>query len=264
MNKERIEELIGKYNEGQADPSEIHTIEQLIEEGAIELSQLNELNKLEARVMKLEFPESSISLDDHFYAMLSKMKKESKGFSWGSFFSWPANGPELIPRLAFASVLLLLGFFAGYWLKPSAADSQQVEQLSQQVTDLKEMMMLSLLEKESATDRLRAVNLTSEMSNVSATVTSALLQTLNQDDNINVRLAALEMLKPYARDSRVREELVRSIAVQESPLVQLSLAELMVALQEKSSVKEFEKILKSDKTPADVKRKIEESIKVMI
>lgn len=263
MDKERIEELIRKYNEGQSDPSEIHTIEQLIEEGVIELSQLSELNRLDASVMKLEFPESSIALDDHFYAMLAKMKKESNGFSWGSFFSWPA-WPELAPRLAFASVLLLLGFFVGYWLKPSAADSQQVEQLSQQVTDLKEMMMFSLLEKESATDRLRAVNLTSEMSKVSDNVTSALLQTLNHDDNINVRLAALDMLKPYARDSRVREELVRSIAVQESPLVQLSLAELMVALQEKSSVKEFEKILKSDKTPSDVKRKIEESIKVMI
>jgi hypothetical protein len=260
MKKERIEELIRKYNEGQADPSEIHTIEQLIEEGVIELSQLHELNKLDDSMMKMEFPEASIALDDHFYAMLKKMKKESQGFSWGSFFSWP----ELAPRLAFASVLLLLGFFVGYLLKPSAADSQQVEQLSQQVTDLKEMMMFSLLEKESATDRLRAVNLTSEMNNVSANVTSALLQTLNHDDNINVRLAALDMLKPYARDGRVREELVRSIAVQESPLVQLSLAELMEALQEKSSVKEFEKLLKSDKTPADVKRKIEESIKVMI
>jgi hypothetical protein len=45
--------------------------------------------------------------------------------------------------------------------------------------------------------------------------------------------------------------------------VQVALAELMVALQEKSSVKELEKILKSNKTPKEVKKRIEESIKTM-
>lgn len=257
MDKEKMDELIMKYNEGLADPSEIKMIEHLIETSAIELTQLRELNSLEERIKVMEFPQPSKALDDIFYAMLSKVKKDNRGFSWTNFFSWP----EVAPKLAFASIALILGFFSGYLLKP--ADSQQVEQLSQQVTDLKEMMMFSLLEKESATDRLKAVNLTSEMSTVSSNVTSALLQTLNQDENINVRLAALDMLKPYVRDNRVREELVRSIAMQESPLVQLALAELMVALQEKSSVKEFEKILKSDKTPSDVRKKIEESLKVM-
>jgi hypothetical protein len=43
----------------------------------------------------------------------------------------------------------------------------------------------------------------------------------------------------------------------------VALAELMAALQEKSSVKALEQILKSDSTPGDVKKRIEESIKVM-
>lgn len=259
MDKEKIEELIVKYNEGQADPSEIKTIEQLIEAGTIELSQLHELKSLEEQVFKIELPVPAADLDDRFYRMLSAMKKESKGFSWSNFFSWP----ELAPRLALASVTLLIGFMIGYLFVPSPESNKEVAQLSQQVSDLKEMMMLSLLEKESATERLKAVSLTSEMSSASDNVTSALLQTLNFDENINVRLAALDALKPYARDSRVREELVRSISKQESPLVQVALAELMVALQEKSSVKELRKLLESDRTPKEVKKKIEESIKTM-
>jgi len=122
---------------------------------------------------------------------------------------------------------------------------------------------LTMLEKESATERLKAVSLTSEMSNVSSKVTNALLQTLNNDENINVRLEALEAIKPFVRDSRIRAELVRSIAKQESPLVQVALAELMVALQEKSSVKELQKILQRERTPQEVKKRIEESIKTM-
>lgn len=259
MEQERIQELILKYNEGQADPSEIRLIEQLIEEGVIELSQLRELSLLNEQVMKLESPEPSTDLDDNFYQMLKTVKAKNKGFSWSSFFDWP----EVAPRLAFASVTLVLGFLAGYLLFPSPSSNQQVAELKDEVLEMKEMMMLSLLERESATERLKAVNLTNEMSSVSATVTNALLQTLNNDENINVRLEALEALKPFVRDSKIRAELVRSIAKQESPLVQVALAELMVKLQEKSSVKELQKILKSERTPQEVKKRIEESIKTM-
>jgi hypothetical protein len=258
MEKERIQELIVKYNEGQANPSEIKMIERLIEDGSIELSQLHELNAVQEQVLKIESPLPSSELDDRFYKMLAAQKRESKGFSWGSFFSWP----ELAPRLAFASVTLLVGILIGYLFLPSPKSNQEIAKMSTEISDLKEMMMFSLLEKESASDRLKAVSLTSEMS-ASEKVTNALLQTLNSDDNINVRLAALDALKPYVRDSKVREELVRSISKQESPLVQIALAELMVALQEKSSVKELEKILKNDRTPKEVKKKIEESIKTM-
>lgn len=259
MEQERIEELIVKYNEGQADPSEIKLIEQLIEEGRIELSQLRELSLLEEQVMKLEAPVPSTDLDDNFYQMLRTVKAKNKGFSWSSFFSWP----ELAPKLAFASVALVLGFLGGYLFVPSPSSNKELAVLRDEVVQMKEMMMLSLLEKESATDRLKAVSLTNEMSSVSDKVTTALLQTLNNDENINVRLEALEALKPFVRDSRIRAELVRSIAKQESPLVQIALAELMVELQEKSSVKELQKILKSERTPQEVKKRIEESIKTM-
>jgi len=129
---------------------------------------------------------------------------------------------------------------------------------------LKEMVMLSLLEKESATDRLKAVSLTSEMTQASKKVTEALIQTLNEDGNINVRLAALDALRPYTHESSVRESLIRSISNQSSPMVQVALAELMVQLHEKKSVKELRKLLEEEATPKDVKERIEESIQVLI
>jgi len=259
MEQERINELVAKYNENQADPAEIKLIEQMIEEGRIELSQLRELSQLEELVMSVETPSPSRDLDDNFYQMLRTMKGKNKGFSWSRFFAWP----EFAPKLAFAAVMLIIGFLGGYLLFPSPSSNKEVAELKDEVLQMKEMMMLSLLEKESATERLKAVSLTSEMTSVSDKVTNALLQTLNNDENINVRLEALEALKPFVRDSRIRSELVRSIGKQESPLVQVALAELMVQLQEKSSVKELKKILENENTPRDVKKQIEESIKTM-
>jgi hypothetical protein len=71
-------------------------------------------------------------------------------------------------------------------------------------------------------------------------------------------------LKPYVNNSEVRAELIRAISKQDSPLVQIALADLMASIQEKSSVKEFDKLLQDEKTPGDVKRRIKKSIDVLI
>ena len=258
MEKRMVKELIAKYNASQASASELKTIEQLIESGEIELTDLNDLTLLDDQILNLESPTPSVNLDDRFYRMLAEEKKSVKpAFSWKHFFSWP----ELAPKLALASITLMIGFFGGYVLQ-SPSQKTEVSVLTQEVSDLKEMMMLSLLEKESATDRLKAVSLTEEM-DASTKVTSALLQTLNNDNNVNVRLAALEALQPYVKNNHVREELIRSIGKQDSPLVQLALAELMAALQEKSSVKELQKVLENERTPKGVKSKIKETIDVL-
>lgn len=259
MEKEKTQRLIDGLNAGTLDSAERAELEALIEAGMIELSALQGLAGLERQVNAMPTPEPSQSLDRRFYEMLAVQKhRQLSRFSWAKFFS----APELMPRLAFASVALIAGIAIGYVLRPASTDGDYRE-LTTQVSELKEMMMLALLEKESATERLKAVNLTQEMDRVSSTVTSALISTLNNDENVNVRLAALEALVPYVRDSSVRTELIRSIGKQESPLVQVALAELMAQIQERSSVQELQKIIQSEKTPAEIKQRIRESIKVL-
>ena len=260
MEQEKINELIAKYNAGITTPSEEQQIEVLIGKGSIRMDELHDLHSLNDKVEMMEMPEPSSSLDHQFYSMLAIEKKPRNAFSWKAFFAWP----EFAPKLAFASVTLIIGIVAGFMLKPASENSSQMRILADQVADMKEMMMLTMLEKESATDRLKAVSLTEEMDQASQKVTKALIETLNNDSNINVRLAALDALKPYARDGVVREALIRSITKQDSPLVQVALAELMAGLQAKSSVKELQKIMDNKNTPRDVKDRIKKSIDVLI
>lgn len=262
MEVERIQELIAKYNAMTADPSELKEIERLIESGIIDINDLIELRAMEDGLERLESPVPPMSLDMKFHAMLDAEKrgKQSKKFNWSEFFSWQV----LAPKFALGSVALLVGLFAGINLRPPQhQDKEQIEILSGEIKDMKEVMMLSMLEKESPTERLKAVSLTEEMDKVSIKVTDALLQTLNSDDNVNVRLAALDALRQYSHQSEIREALIRSIARQDSPLVQVALAELMAELQAKSSVKELQRIMRDESTPIDVKKKIQESIEVL-
>lgn len=259
MEQNKIDELVAKYNEGLADPSEVLQLEGLIEEGVIELTQLRSLDQLDNQLFAVESPATSLAMDDKFYAMLAKEKRKESTSSSFSLPSWD----WLAPRLAFSIALIVAGFAGGYFFN-GGNNGSDVKLLTEQVAELKETMMLSLLEKESATDRLKAVSLTTEMDQVSQKVAQALVQTLNNDPNINVRLAALEALTPYSRDGKVREALIRSIGKQDSPLIQVALADLMGLLQEKKSVTEFEKILNDKKTPLEVKNRIKESINVLI
>jgi hypothetical protein len=258
MEKVEKDALITRFNSGEATEAECKIIETLIANGELELTDLTDIQNLAKSVDSLYDPSPSIHLDDRFYALLAKEKRKAQGFSF-SLPEWNA----LWPRLAFAICFTGIGLWIGYSVANKKTQSS-VTQLTQEVGDLKEMMMLSLLEKESATERLKAVSLTNDMSSASKNVTDALIKTLNYDDNVNVRLSALDALRPYVKDSSVRMALIKSIGIQESPLVQVALAELMAALQEKKSLQELEQLLKRKQTPDDVKKKIQESIQVII
>lgn len=263
MEKVKIDELIKKYNEGLADEAEVTLLESLLAQGRVELAQLHALQQLHKQFMQLEYPEPSPALDERFYDMLARHKTAAKGSFWKNVFSW-SPVPVPVPRLAMAVVMLFIGVAAGVWIGSTTNGAAEVALLNDQLTELREMMMLSLLEKESATERLRAVSLSHEMEAVSDKVTDALIQTLQKDPNVNVRLSALEALKPYVYKDSVRIKLVQSISQQESPLLQIALAELMAAIQEQASVTELKKLLERERTPVEVKKKIEESIQVMI
>src|SRR5689334_9400990 len=88
MEQNKIDELVAKYNEGLTDPSEVQQLEQLIEEGKVELTQLRSLDLLEDRLIAIESPSPSLALDDKFYAMLSKEKKKVESSS--ASFSMPS------------------------------------------------------------------------------------------------------------------------------------------------------------------------------
>lgn len=259
MDREKISQLLHRCAAGEASKAEEEQLEKMIEQGKIQLDEVPGFEKLEKLLYKMETPAPSEALDRAFHAMVRQQKdllQKDESFEWFAFRDW-------FPRLAFALGALVVGLGFGYLFWSPGEKDNQIAQLGQEVSELKEMMMLSMLEKESATDRLKAVSLTQQMDDVSEKVTAALLQTLNNDANVNVRLAALDALRPYSIDSKIREELIHSIAKQKSPLVQVALAELMAQLQEKGAIEELKKIMEDKETPTDIKEKINESIQVI-
>lgn len=215
-------------------------------------------------------PKPSPELNRQFYAMLNSFEateKAAKQTPWANLQTWlqQQNWVSLAPRLAYSLLLLGVGVAIGYGVHraqaPTVAYRQRIDTLSVQVEEMREMMMLSMLENPSATERLRAVGYTKDIDKVDSHVIEALLTTLNNDPNVNVRLVTLEALAELARDARVREGLVQSLTKQESPLVQVALADVMVKLQEKRSLKPLRQLLRQPGTNDLVKTKLEQTIR---
>jgi Putative zinc-finger len=172
------------------------------------------------------------------------------------------------PRLAFRLLLVTIGLIGGYLLRQPGQSityyNKQIDSLSSQVSDLKQVMLLSLLKDPSASQRIRAVSYTDDISNVNIKVIDALFTTLNEDPNVNVRLSTLEALVRLSGEPRVREGLVRSIDLQDSPIMQSAIADVMVKLQEKNSVRSLQKLLSKKGLNQMVKLNIEKSIQKLI
>ena len=168
--------------------------------------------------------------------------------------------------MAYSILLVVVGVALGRWLNApvSAAapssEKKQLEELTAQVSDMRDMMMKSLLQNPSASERIKGVSFTSELTTVKPDVIDALLTTLNNDPNVNVRLMTLEALTHYASYPAVRAGLVESISQQGSPLVQAAMADVMLKLQEKNAIRPFKKLLQQKDLNSLVRIKIETAI----
>lgn len=212
-------------------------------------------------------PEPSESMDERFFEMLrSEIGKSEK--SKGSVPSLFSRIVTVLwrPQMAYGLLLLVLGLNLGYFLN-SDDSSENIKTTVVGNTDaeeVREQLVLTLLEQPSANKRLQGINEVTKIKEVDETVIKALLQTLNSDPNVNVRLAAIESLTNYLDNPTVREGLVQSIVKQDSPIVQVTLASLMVALQEKKSIEPFKTLMRTQELDKSVKQKLETSINSII
>ena len=129
---------------------------------------------------------------------------------------------RLAATLAFG---LGLGWF--FWGR-GATEDIALQSLQKEVGELHEMVAQSLLARSSVSGRLEGVAYGREYSAIEPGVAAAMVQALTTDSNVNVRLAALDALRPVASGDRYRSQLVAVAMKNDSPLVSLSIIDLLL------------------------------------
>ena len=173
---------------------------------------------------------------------------------------WPAA----IWQIAAAVALLMVGYWAGRAMStPEALPVEATTELSamrQELASLKEMLQSSA----STGQRLQAVTVAAEAPRADTELLMALIQTMHFDDNVNVRMAAVEALMNYRKEPQVRRALINSLSIQNDPNVQLMLIQGLTNMQEKEAVPVMQDLLKQKDLQMVVRQKIQESLSILI
>jgi len=271
MQQEKFEIWMIDYLSDELEGKDRLNFEKYLEENDDHRKQFEALKETWLQLDEVAIPETSPKMDEQFFDMLHD-KMESQNHKKESGLGWLQSlvGSIKKSQLAFAMLILGVGIGAGYVLNNDSNSDTTVNTVNAVVdtnTETEEVrgqLVLTLLEQASANKRLQGVNEAAKLNDANERVIEALFTTLNNDPNVNVRLVAVESLAKYVDTPEVRMGLVKSIGFQDSPLVQIALADLMVALQEKTSVESMKQLLEQPDIDNTVKQKLEESINHII
>jgi hypothetical protein len=184
------------------------------------------------------------------FAEAGALKARPTMFSiWKSW--WTAN-PAF--RTGFAVASLALAFAAGFWMN-NKREGGQLSQLRTEVVNMRQLVALSLLQQQSASDRLKGVNYAYRAEQPDTEVLAALLYTVNHDQNVNVRLAAVDAIRTYADSPIARKGLTQAIGKQQSPLVQIALIDQIAELRDHAALPALQGLAKDAAADADVRQR---------
>jgi len=262
MNKKH-EQLIADYLQGTLDENLSKELEQLIERGEIDFIDFRAFEQLHQELELIAIPKPREEMRNRFFDMLAKeqvnQEFEEENRIIQNVRIWFRN--LTASQLAYTFMLLIVGGFIG---NLSSSDADQIEKLTSEMESMRQMMMVSMLEGPSATDRLRAVNISSQLEQADERAVHALLFTLNNDLSENVRIQSIEALIRWGDNPTVRKGLIRSIARQESDLVIVALADAMIELGAANAAQEFEKLKKDKVLTSSTLDKIDNTIAVLL
>ncbi len=269
ISRKELELIMMDYISGRMSPDEVLAFNQLIVENpeySQELIELKHMMELFAQHDSADIPEPSSQMDQNFYAILHEEVAQDvvqkKGI-WQVLTAW-LQLPQL-RLMAYGFSFLFFGVFIGHYLHLLNGQSDlEAERLAIKDQQIQALTVLSLLDMPSANKRLMAVNLAGMSDNPNDSIVDALLVTLKQDSNVNVRLEALEVLAQHTEQVSVRSGLVQAINFQNSPMVQIALANLMLQLNEQKAVEPIQRLLKQPELIDPVRAKLNETINELI
>jgi hypothetical protein len=161
--------------------------------------------------------------------------------------------------LAWSAALLILGVAAGVgasqWFNGRERGRADIAGLQEEVHQMRQLVTLSLLDQQSASERLRGVDYSSRVDQSDTQVLAALLHAVNHDPSVNVRLAAVDALRKFAGNPSVKGKLDLALRKQDSPMVQLALIDFIVDERDKTAIGSLAALERNPSANKNVKEK---------
>lgn len=170
--------------------------------------------------------------------------------------AWPSWFRIVAPAAAVLA-LLVIGFVSGLYVGRSRTNSDDIASLHRELASTRQLVALSMLQQQSASDRLRGVSWSARIDTADPQIKDALLHTLRFDSSVDVRLAALDALRRYTDQAPVRNTIEDSFRNQKSPLVQIALVDFIVEQHDRGAVEKLKNFRQTPDLNPAVRQRVE-------
>ena len=265
MNCEAIGELLPDYLQGRLSPELAAEVERHL----AGCQMCGEEAALWKKLAVLPEEQPSPALEQRFKAMLesyeegrwekkslaTEKQKQPTPVLWGlgNWRQMPFAG------VAWACVFLICGFLIGKHMERPPEDNSkvQLEEMRRELAATRQMVALSMLQQQSASQRLEGVSWSRRLQQPDPQVLNALFHTLRFDSSVDVRLAALDALGRYSSQPDVRQQLVGALESKQSPLVQIALIDVLVDMHDRSALPQLKQFDKDPKVNPAVRQRVD-------
>jgi len=183
-------------------------------------------------LLPLEEPGGQVR--ERFYEMLGAYRQGMASAEPRHRFRWW--------QMAAAGALLAVGLGIGYFARGNGQPPAEVSQLREEVANMRQLVALSLMQQQSASDRLRGVSWAYRAEPSDREVLGALVTAVNHDTNVNVRLAAVDALRRFSASPETGRAVLQSLSKQTTPIVQVALIDLLVDLKDPEAAPELRRL----------------------
>lgn len=120
----------------------------------------------------------------------------------------------------------------------------EIASLRKEMKMTQELVILGLLKDGSASERLKGINYAAALNDPKPAVIQALINTLRDDESLNVRLSTIETLERFKTTEEVKKVLVSQLTQTNEPTEQTTLIETLVRMRVRESLPVFDKLQK--------------------
>jgi anti-sigma-K factor RskA len=259
MKCEEIGELLPDYLQGSLKAEQ----DDLVEQHIAECGDCREEVAIWKKLSLLPVEQPSAGSRERFEAMLrayqtgrndkaAGVERSKRGSVW----NW-LRSP--VGAVAWSAALLVIGIFAGNYFgsrtMPSNNGQDEIKAMHTELANMKQMVVLSMLQQQSASERLQAVSYSRREDQLDPQVMSALVHTLRYDGSVDVRLAALDALSRHGAQPQVHKGVVDALQEQQSPLVQVALIDLMLEWRDPDAAQRLRNFVQTPNLNPTVKQR---------
>lgn len=249
MEIDKIKALLEKYYSGESTLEE----EDILREAMKSLDELPEELKADGELFIMmnalseETTDQKIDLDEKEVKVVQIDQQAPMTFTW-------------FARIAAGFAILVIGVLSGMLIGRQGGNPTEVTALREDINEMKQLVALSQLRKESASERIMAAYEFKKMDSANDEILDALIYTFNNDNNANVKNAAAEALFKFGNHDKVRKAFINGLNTQTDPVLQIKLIEMLVGLDEKRALPKLQQMMEEESQMKVVKQKAAEGI----